>query len=158
MEQAMHQKIASAFGHRPRPIVVTNVDVCSSLRDDALHFEGKNWESVSANDWMRYGDAFFGFSPEAFVYYLPSILGLSLERSKELFAAADALITALDTSADPDIWPEWFSQRFGLLTADELEVLMDWSAHYLSEHSTGEGSESARVTDTLAMLELQLEG
>jgi hypothetical protein len=157
MPLMLQQQIASAFSHRQRPTDVTNVLVCSSLRDDALHFAGKDWESVSAQDWRRCSDAFFGFSPDAFVYFLPSILSLSLERSNRPLIAADALVTALDTSADPSIWPEWFAQRFVLLTANELAVLKDWSVHYLAGADNGEGSEFSRVQDTLAMLELNLQ-
>ena len=153
----MRHQIASAFSHRQRPTDVTNVVVCSSLRDDALHFAGKDWKSVSALDWLKYSDAFFGFSPDAFVYFLPSILSLSLENSNRSLVAADALVTALDTSADPSIWPEWFAQRFVLLTAVEIAVLRDWATHYLSGADEGEGSEFSRVQDTLAMLELNLQ-
>ena len=151
----MRQQISSAFSRRQRPARVTDVAVCSSLRDDALHFKGKDWESVTELDWIEYGDAFFGFSPDAFTYFLPSILALSANRS---LSAADALITALDTSADPDIWPEWFAQRFGLLTLDELGVLKDWAASYLADADQGEGSAFARVRDTVVMLELRLQG
>ena len=77
----MQQQILAAFGHRKRPAIVTNVTVCSTLRDDALHFEGKDWRDVTADDWHRYSDAFSGLSPEAFVYFLPSILTLSLDRA-----------------------------------------------------------------------------
>lgn len=152
----MRDKIASAFEHRQRPTDITNVTVCSSLRDDALHFQGKDWEEVGQQDWLSYSDAFFGFSPEAFAYFLPSILSLSLERAEGSLPAADALITALDTSADPDLWGEWFVQRFGALTADELEVLQDWSTLHLSDASRGEGTEFDRVRDTLGMLQLAL--
>ncbi len=154
----MQQQITSAFSRRQCPATVTTVAVCSSLRDDALHFAGKDWTSITARDWSEYGDAFFGLTPDAFVYFLPSILTLSLDRSHGPPAAADALIMALDTSADPDIWPEWFAQRFGLLTASELAALKDWSVHYLAGAAKGEGSEFARVQNTLAMLELSQEG
>lgn len=151
----MRQQIAFAFAHRERPESVTTVEVRSSLRDDALQFEGLDWTDVTAENWARYGDAFFGFSPQAFTYFLPSVLSLSLDQT---LGAADALINALDTSGNPDIWDDWFSDRFRSLTLPELSVLQEWAAVYLAGRETGEGSTSARVQETLAMLRLALDG
>ena len=154
----MQQQIAAAFGHRKSPATVTVVAVCSTLRDDALHFEGKHWRDVTADDWLQYSDAFSGLSAEAFVYFLPSILTLSLDRANCPMGAADALIMSLDTSADPEIWPEWFSERFDLLSASEIEVIKDSANVYLADAAKGEGSEFTRVLDTLSMLELTKQG
>jgi hypothetical protein len=67
------------------------------------------------------------------------------------------LVTALDTSADPSRWDEWFAKRFARLNADEIAVLKEWSTHYLAGADRWEGSAFARVQDTLTMLELNLE-
>jgi hypothetical protein len=153
----MKQQITSAFRHRQRPTTVTNVAVSSTLRDDACHFEGMSWTQVTARDWAEYSDAFTGFSPEAFVYFLPSLLILSLEASNLPLVAADFLVSSLDTSGDPDIWPGWFAERFEMLTSAEIRTLKDWSVAYLANAVKGEGSEFARVQDTLTMLELRRE-
>lgn len=154
----MQQQIIDAFGQRKLPSAVTNVTVCSTLRDDALRFEGMDWRDVTANDWRENSDAYYGLSPEAFAYFLPSILTLSLDRANVPFAPAEALIASLDTSADPDIWPEWFTQRFGMLTLHEVGALKNWSLVYLAGAELDEGSEFQRVQDTLEMLELSLQG
>ena len=133
------------------------ITVNSTLREDARHFEGLEWTQVTAEDWRRYGDAFFGLSPEAFIYFLPSLLLVSLEQANLPLEAADALVSSLDTSADPDIWPGWFVERFSMLALPELKALKDWAAVYLDWAETGEGSETARVRDTLAMLQMGLE-
>ena len=119
-----------------------------------MRFEGKDWRDVTAEDWLENSDAFFGLSPEAFAYFLPSILSLSLDHANFPMGSADTLIGSLDTSADPEIWPEWFCQRFGLLSASEIRALKDWAALYLANAEKGEGSEFERVQDTLSMLEL----
>jgi len=153
----MDQQIASAFRHRQRPPMVTNIVVDSTLRDDAHHFEGMDWTQVRADDWIEYSDAFAGFSPEAFLYYLPSLLILSLEKSNLPLIAADSLVHSLDTSGDPEIWPKWFAERFEGLTSTEVRALRDWSSLYLTPGEPDEGSEFARVQDTLTMLELRLD-
>lgn len=150
----MQQQVLAAFGHRKRPKTVTNVTVCSSLRDDAMWFEGRDWRDVTADDWLQNGDAYFGLSPEAFVYFLPSILCLSLDELKFPMGLADALVMSLDTSAEPEIWSEWFCERFGLLSVSEIQVLKDWTVLKLANTQKGEGSEFARIQDTLSMLEL----
>lgn len=148
--------MASAFEHRQRPAAVTAVAAASTLRDDARHFEGMDWTQVTADDWRGYSDAFFGFSPEAFLYFLPSLLLLSLEQSNLPLNAADALVSSLDTSGDPDLWDDWFNARFRRLTASELAALRECSRVYLGGAEKAEGSEFARVQDTLAMLHLAL--
>ncbi len=153
----MKQEIAAAFGHRRRPPIVTTVAVSSTLRDDARYFEGMDWREVTADDWRMYSDAFFGFSAEGFLYFLPSLLMVSLETSSPGLVAADLLVSSLDTSGDPDLWTDWFSDRFRRLTLPELRALKDWSGIYLRHDEKGEGSEFARVEDTLAMLALCLE-
>jgi len=153
----MKQQIASAFGLRQPPAKVTDITVNSTLRDDAHHFAGLDWTRVTANDWRDYSDAFTGFSPEAFVYFLPSLLVLSLDRSNGPLVAADSLVSTLDTSGDPELWPDWLRERFGLLTTAELEAVRAWSTLYLADAEKGEGSEFARVQNTVAMLALNAE-
>lgn len=150
----MRKQIASAFAHRIRPTIVTTVAVASTLRDDALHFDGMNWTEVSEDDWANYSDAFYGFSPEAFLYFLPSLLVLTLDQRG---LAADALVSSLDTSGNPDLWTDWFSERFGRLISSEISALTAWSREYLANGENGEGSVFARVQDTLTMLTLIVE-
>jgi len=150
----MRQQIEIAFARRKRPSTVTTILVNSSLRDDARHFEGMDWTHVSAEDWHRWSDAFFGFSPAAFVYFLPSLLIVSLESSERWLGPADSLVSSLDTSADPDIWAVWFSERFPMLTLPELEVLSGWLTIYLNGETADAGSKLVRAQDTIMMLRM----
>ena len=149
----MQHEIATAFAHRQCPETVTLTAIDDTLRADALFFANRDWRDITAEAWTEYSDAFYGLSPEAFLYFLPSILSISLDPSNVLLVA-DALVTALDTSANPDIWSDWFSDRFKALTAGEIEVLKVWAAAFLNTVEKGEGSEYRRVHDTLTMLEL----
>ena len=123
----MKLKIASAFGHRHRPTIVTSVAQNSTLGEDSRHFKGKDWTQVTALDWAEHSDAFFGFAPAAFAYFLPSLLITSLDTHNMPLIAADALVATLDTSADPDLWDDWFRDRFLRLTSAELRAIEDWS-------------------------------
>lgn len=154
----MKHQIASAFCHRPRPAIVTNVAVNSTLRDDARHFEGMDWTQATAKDWVEYSDAYYGLSREAFAYFLPSLLIASLEANDMPLIAADALVSALDTSADPNLWSDWFRNRFLCLAPAELRTIRDWSEAYLAFAEKGPGTEYARVQDTIEMLILMAEG
>jgi hypothetical protein len=153
----MKRRIIEAFSQRQRPHSVIDQQIDGdTLRDDALHFDGKDWTTVTASDWLNYSDATHGLSPQAFIYFLPSLLITSLESSDGL-VAADSIIYALDTSADPDLWSEWFNERFLLLTPPELAVLKEWGAAYLANEDKGHGSTFVRVQDTLDMLSLLAE-
>jgi hypothetical protein len=153
----MKHQIASAFEHRQRPAEVTSVGVNSTLRDDARHFEGMDWTKVTVDDWAKYSDAFYGFTPQAFAYYLPSLLVASLEKNAMPLIAADALIFVLDTSADPDLWNVWFSDRFRCLTSAELRTIRDWSAVRFTLVDNDLEAEYSRVRDTIEMLLLLTE-
>lgn len=146
----MQPDIASAFGPRELPSTVTEVTSNSTLRDDALNFRGVPWIKVTAEDWANHSDAFYGLSPQAFLYYLPSILAGANKRSN----VADMLVAVLDTSADPAVWPTWFAERFPLLTGAELQVLKSWAMDCVADVARFDATEAARVQDTLAMLEL----
>jgi hypothetical protein len=153
----MRTQITSAFAQRQRPKTVTTITVNSELRDDALHFDGMDWSQVVAEDWRHWSDAISGFTPDAFLYFLPSLLIVSLDKSNLPLVAADVLISLLATSADPEIWHEHFSKRFQKLSLLELKALKDWTYIYLEGEPTTEGSDFARVQETIVLLELMLE-
>ncbi len=148
----MTDEIASAFQNRERPANVTDVIVNSTLRDDALHFEGMDWSTITASDWKEYSDAYSGLNPQAFIYFLPSLLIASLEPESQPVVAADALVYSLDTSGDPDLWTEWFNERFMQLIPAELRVVKNWATSYLADAENGYGSEFERVQQTLDLL------
>jgi hypothetical protein len=146
-------QIETAFQQRSRPEVITDVQVESTLRHDAMRFENRDWRSVTVDDWNEGSDAYFGFSPDAFRYFLPSIVALSLNSLHDLIAA-DQLIGSLDTSGNPEIWDEWFAARFVPLTSPELGVLLKWASFHREAADSHDELTMARVCDTIETLQI----
>lgn len=120
------EQIRLCFKHRDKPMIIVGSTFGDSLEIDARYFENLNWEQVTTADWQGYSDAFCGMTAEAFCYFLPSILSLSLNGLSDAPMVADYLADLLDTSGDPDLWDGFFLERFQLLVPDELIVLENW--------------------------------
>jgi hypothetical protein len=123
---SLEQDILAAFGWRPMPEIVTGRPECDTDGVDARAFAGKPWQDIDRQLWDKHWWGIFAFTPDAFVYYLPSIFTLSLAEPEWPSMAADCVTNCLDRSPDPDKWDEFFVPRFGQLRISELEVLRVW--------------------------------
>ena len=149
--------IWSAFASRERPASTVEHRRGDFLEVDARHFEGLDRCRVTARDWIDHSDAFFGLSPDGFIYFLPSLLIASLDEAETSLIAADALVSVLDTSADPNLWDAWFVARFSRLNAAELKAIRGWSERRLCGVDRDMATEHGRVRDTIDMLTLMQE-
>jgi len=78
--------IEHVFSSRAKPAQVRLADEVIQLDDDvedALWFSGRDWHELTWQNWQEHSDAIFFFDPEAFAYYLPSILLLSAQNPNE---------------------------------------------------------------------------
>jgi hypothetical protein len=105
---------------REKPASLVSHGRGDTLELDARHFQDVSWEEVSFADWRDYSDAVAGMNADAFCYFLPSIMSLSLGGLDGAALAGDNLIGLLDTSSDPHLWHEFFVESFQNLNADEL--------------------------------------
>ena len=123
------ERIERVFAHRVMPDVV--VDMTSPFHidsdvEEALWFTGRDWQSITRDDWQKHPVAFTFFSKEALGYYLPSILLLSLQSPQQALDPAESLIWELDRSPSTEGWTDNFANRFLGLTSTELDVLKEW--------------------------------
>lgn len=119
-------RVTMAFGWRELPS--SSINNIPSLSDDldVFWFEKKDWKSISWENWERYSGALYAFTPEAFLYYLPSIICLSLKHPKKWFFPADVIFNILDCSPTPVYWSEFMVARFGVLKPKEYNILIEW--------------------------------
>lgn len=151
-EMISRKDIEIAFKSRLQPEKTTDVDIASTLRYDALHFQGKNWRDITVEDWNLYSDAYFGLNPEAFLFFLPSLLSLALPELANGPYIVDALIGDLDTSGVVENWNDFFLQRFASLTGTELDVLSLWIGYHRQRSNPGREDELKRAARTVLML------
>jgi hypothetical protein len=164
----LSEKIEHVFAHRGMPDVVVDMTELLQIDSDveeALWFKGRDWHRLTWRDWEDHSCAIFFFDPEAFAYYLPSVLLLSAGNPSESLDAADSLLGELDLSPDPEGWPDGFISRFCGLNPEELDVLKDWLLQ-LCEYDpykqwgisgSGPGDRFGRAFDTLNLLKKEVE-
>ena len=162
------EKIERVFSSRPKPTEVRLADEVLQLDfevEEALWFSGRDWRELTWQDWQEHGSAIYFFDPEAFVYYLPSLLLLSAENPSEVLDAAASLINELDQSPDPEGWTDGLIRRFMGLNSSELDVLKEWLLQ-VCEYApyrgwgiaaTGPGDTFGRAFDTMDLLQKEVE-
>ena len=161
-------KIERAFADRPKPsevILPEQMLQFDSDVEEALWFAGRDGRELTWNDWQSHSCAIFFFSPDAFAYYLPSLLLLSAQNPDEGLTVAHSLIYKLDRSPDLSGWHESLIVPFLALNSDELEVLKEWLL-LVCEFSpykrfgvaaSGLGDTFGRAYDSVDLLQRQVE-
>jgi uncharacterized protein DUF6714 len=161
------EKIERVFSSRSKPAQVRLADEIFQLDSDveeALWFSGRDWHELTWQDWQEHSCAIFFFDPEAFAYYLPSVLILSVQNPSESLNAADSLIAQLDQSPDAQGWTEGSVSRFLRLNPGELDVVKEWLLHVCDYDpykrwgiaASGPGDSFGRAFDTLDLLQEEI--
>lgn len=147
--------IEQSFAGRSQPFTVISDSRLRYDSDcDAARFAGRKREELRWEDWSDFSDAVTQFTPDAFLYYLPSLLIISAEQSERWLSAADALMMILDRSPVVDYWDDFFCARFLLLTQIECVAMQKWVIS-LSVSSLYRQS-ADRAFDTLALVQERL--
>jgi hypothetical protein len=163
----LKKEIEQAFRNRPLPGCVYTlkpVDLSHGIDsdvEDTLWFAGRDWRTLTPEDWEKHNCATTFFEPEAFAYYLPSLMILTMERPSDGMLAADSVIYNLDRSPGRDNWDPPLLRRYLLLSVEELEVLKEWLielSNYVPYRgiglaSDGPGDQLGRAFDTVAALQ-----
>src|SRR5258708_36180345 len=119
-------KIGYVFCSRTKPAQVSLAEAVFQLDfevEEALWFSGRDWHEITWQDWQEHSSAIYFFDPEAFAYYLPSVLLLSAQHSSEALRAAHSVLSVLDCSPEPEGWTEGFASGFLGLNRAKLAVL-----------------------------------
>ena len=162
------EKIERVFSHRPKPAQVRLDDGVIQLDfevEEALWFSGRDWRELTWQDWQEHSSAIYFFDPEAFAYYLPSVLVLSAHNPSVSLFAADSLINELDQSPDTEGWKLGLASRFLVLNSAELAVLKEWLlqvCEYVPYKrwgiaGSGPGDTFGRAFDTVDLLQKEVE-
>ena len=130
--------------------IVTELPEWDADYADTKAFQGKDWRVIDADLWRTHSDAFFFFTPEAWTYYLPSLLQIPVHAAVDVLAR-DSLIECLDRSPDPECWDDFFLTRLGRLNRSECGALRTWSLEPRMLNDYDEISK-ARVGDTIELL------
>ena len=149
-----HHKIKQAFAERSIPTMLVEIKTpVTPEQNDALWFKGQNWEEITWEDWDIHRDAFYAFTPEAFAYYLPSIICISIEFPQKWFLPVDSLLHILDRSPVVEYWDNFIVTRLIGLKQKEYEMLKEWILLLSENPPAGLDVDFGRVFDTVDLLE-----
>jgi len=126
---------------------------CSD-EEDALWFAQRDRHYLTGDDWIHHGDAVFRFTHEAFAYFLPSLLIISIEAPDKWFKAADAMVNLLENGSALENWG--YSQKSGFIgfSCEELAVIMEWLVFFQDRETYNEAYGTDRVNGALRSLEI----
>jgi hypothetical protein len=148
----MIDQIEAAFAHRQRPELLTERPVDDSDYEDAIWFRGRDWREIRWEDWEHNFSAFFAFTPEAFVYFLPSILTLSVCNPNDILLVATSLESVLANGlADPNNGP-FLRSRLSRLAEREYDAIFLWLKWMSAHHREFREGSHARARATLELL------
>jgi hypothetical protein len=119
--------VRAAFEWRVRPNMLTaSLEMSAGVMEDLGAIASFNWYETTGDIWEKYFDVYCYFSAEAFCYYLPGIIKVSLEEQEPNLIAVSSIISDLDRSCNQDGWDDLFLARWPLLTSQELCVVQEW--------------------------------
>lgn len=132
----LFSEIDSAFYKRNMPEkAVPDVSPTSVELDDAIWFQGRPNDEITFSDWEAHWDAMAFFTPEAFIYYLPSLMKACLVKPMDYLLAMDYVFSCLDRVPEMDHVDDFVRDRFFALSRLELEAVSTWIVTLLSSES-----------------------
>jgi hypothetical protein len=160
MGMDLSEKIERAFAWREKPSEAVDLEECIQFDSDveeALWFAGRDWHDIIWRDWQEHPVALIFLSRDAFAYFLPSVLLLSLQRPQEELVSASSLIGMLDWSPSAECWTDHFRMRFLGLRTEEYDVIKEWLL-FISDYEiyriygeSGPGDIFGRAFDTVSL-------
>lgn len=150
----LQNQIEKAFGERAIPIKLIEIkNPVTPEQKDALWFRGQDWKAIAWEDWDGHPDAIYTFTPEAFAYYLPSIIYLSIQFPDKWFSPVDSLLRVLDRSPVVEYWDSFIVTRLIGLKQEEYQVLKEWILWLSENNPAGLEVDFGRAFDTIDLLE-----
>jgi hypothetical protein len=151
-ELISHIKAVFSNHQKPETVIFPGQELRGDY-EDALWFQGRDWESIEWDDWQYYPDSLTFFHSEGFRYYLPSVLILSLERANEWLKVADSLMMSLIELPNDTPWKDNVYKRFQVLSISELELLRDWCMLMTNAKGYGHSNEAwAQINKNVTLL------
>lgn len=120
-------QIENAFALRKLPKRVVDLAAPDTTEyNDARIFEGRTWRDLTCKDLDAHSDAVFGFTPEAFCYFLPGIFIAGISENRPELLVNASLIQMLDRTNVRSSWDEFFLLRWASLTSIECQAAQQW--------------------------------
>lgn len=147
-------QISEAFPFTSIPQMVSDPSrPLISDRQDADHVATRSREDV---DWwflQKHADALYAMTREAFRYYLPRFIMLSMEPTEITPLFVSPIFQMLDPGPDATYWSDQFKDMWVGMSADQYDAIKAW-IRFLASVETDEDEQAilARCFNTLELL------
>lgn len=149
------RKISLAFSNRNRPgILFSSEELTPDEIEEVNGFSNLDWRAVDQELLHTNCYAFSWFSSDAFCYYLPSVMSISIAENACDLLVIDFIIGGLDRSPVPANWDDFFLNRWTLFTQDEYGAIEEWLNWLFSQENyyPAHANTKERVLETVAFL------
>jgi len=151
------EKIHHTFAEQTRPkLMLIPEQMAAHEVDDVAQMLNRSWREINGHDLEKHFEFINWLMPEAFCYFIPAILAVSVAENSPDLIVVHSLINLLDRSDDPANWDNFFIKRFRLLNRAECVVIQEWIVWLsscenisISQHALG------RALDVLEVLKTQ---
>ena len=142
------------------------VQIDSDVKE-GLWFEGRNWQDLTVEDWRHHNCGWLYFTPEAFAYYLQSLLVLVIDDPKHYpDLALDSVLWSLDRTPEMSNLDPSILDRYSTFTRTEFEVVKEWllfaceaiPSVFWGAAASGPGDGFGRAFETLSLIEGEISG
>lgn len=103
-------QLDEAFGHLPIPSAgrLIRDDCLYGLEASEIHekFRGRHWRDLNVGDLLGEADSLAYFTPEAFRFFLPAFIRISLLDPEAADLIPDAILWSLAQPEDSKLWKE----------------------------------------------------
>ena len=150
----MINQLNELFGATERPKNTTHYfEKMTPEQSDAFYFLTKKWQDITWKDWSDHPDAIFLFNESEFLYYLPSLLKISIihKSENELLNATCSFISMLDRSDNFKNWDDFFIARVKMFSFQQIKFIQNWIL-YMSEFDFFPPDQLDRAFKTLEII------
>ena len=123
-----YDRVQKAFPQDKMPEnTVDAVDEFNNDCDDAYWFVGKARDTLTWSDWQLHIDSIWIFNKDAFLYYLPSIIFLSYQKTDDRMQLVESFFYALAESAHKPEIAFYENRVLNSISIEQWYVILEWA-------------------------------
>ncbi|OED45169.1 hypothetical protein ACH42_05495 [Endozoicomonas sp. (ex Bugula neritina AB1)] len=126
-QMTIPEKLELAFSKRRLPEGRCALEHLSDYElDEVISFCQYAANEIDSDALETFSDVIYWLSEDAFVFYLPVFISVSINENEPNLLVCHSLINMLDRSLAIENWDDFFAARWLKLTKSECEPLIDW--------------------------------
>ena len=118
--------IELSFSYRKKPELSVYGNTDKYEKDEILTIFKYEWKDITCDILKDTPDVFYLIDPDAFCYYIPSVLCSSIRENNYDLYILDCIIQMLDRDEDDNLWIDFFKDRWLNFTEEEIDSIINW--------------------------------